>query len=174
MYKKQIVLITLITFLTVSFIFLYNKNSTNKENNELQQKSPIEYINCNEINNNLMIGVWKYPGGSFPTNPEIKFTSNQEFTLSNWSDAENSILGSWKLDNSFIILKFDELNSYWNEFLQQPINEYFGDDFNVDYIDKTLSLPIGYFERQEDKEEMCKSENFYINFFNVLLYKTIN
>lgn len=68
-----------------------------------------------------------------------------------------------------ITLIFDELDSYWLDFLNQDLYSFIG-VINFNKEQKLIEFEMGYIELNEFAK--CSEDHFYINILNNLYYKS--
>lgn len=195
-YRKRYLLIVILEIIIVSyFSYLINKTYKNKYNNDIDVGDIQEDLSSkngeensfteeqvkecwNQIQDNL-IGKWIYKGGEFEGEPYIILESNNELVLYGWGETGDSVVGSWNFneENYSIKFTFNILNEFWSDILQdQELKDDYNTTFDPEaiisysYEEKSIEFSIGYYENPEYFEE-CKIGNYFINVFNVLLYK---
>ncbi|HEC66109.1 MAG TPA: hypothetical protein ENI23_12520 [bacterium] len=168
-----LILLTLVVFLVIYFVQPKNNNQPTFEalsgNNALGNT----LLGCREGLENELTGIWKYPGGEIQYITILDLENNGTFSLSATENIIDTVTGEWSYhtNEALLTLNFEKSQSGWLEVLKQDLSIY-DSVKSYSYEDRKLELFIGYFPNPNEAEfNKCKSDRFYINLFNVYLYK---
>ena len=150
----------------------YYVRKTDLQYCEVEQASSLDSCLLN-FEEGFILGKWLYFGYDTETPPYFIFDKNKQFELFDWIEKGYRIEGEWELvgNNEAIKLKFYNLDNHWEKLLDDNLYDYFDRVYEYDKEKKEIAFKLGYFEREEDFSGECKEDRFYIDLFNIYLYK---
>lgn len=171
--KKYILIILLLILFIASLSVIVKRHSTKNNVVEPSKDIPLseDIEECN-ITRELIIGIWAMVGEEGDI-PSIKFLDNNQFILNQWGGDGVTEIGTWELiknETAQIRIQFFQLPVYWESAVEEIQLGYY-ENVEIDNISNSILFKIGYLERKEDFNNTCKTEHYYINMFNNLVYR---